>query len=66
MQSFDQCLQIYYSQGLISYQDAVAYASNPEDFALMQTGVVSDSSTITASSTSAEAPEEEIDIERLG
>ena len=43
MQTFDQALHKYYSQGKVSYKDAIAYASNPDDFALEQDGVISSS-----------------------
>ena len=33
MQSFDQSLMHYYSQGIISYESAVFYATSPSEFA---------------------------------
>jgi len=39
MQSFDQSLMHYYSQGIISYESAVFYATSPSEFALRVQGV---------------------------
>src|SRR6267378_284261 len=39
MQSFDQSLFHWYSQGVISYESAIFYASNPSEFALKVSGV---------------------------
>jgi twitching motility protein PilT len=39
MQSFDQSLMAYYSQGTISYESAVFYATSPSEFALRVQGV---------------------------
>ena len=39
MQSFDQALFKYYQQGLISYESAIFYATNPSEFALKVSGV---------------------------
>jgi twitching motility protein PilT len=39
MQSFDQSLMHYYSQGIISYESAVFYATSPSEFALRAQGV---------------------------
>ena len=46
MQSFDQSLMHWYSKGIISYESAVFYATNPSEFALRVQGVAgtSDSS----------------------
>ncbi len=70
MQTFDQLLQKYYTQGEISYEEAVAYASNPDDFALKQTGVISDSSEVKpeslyGSGESGEKSLDDLDIERI-
>lgn len=40
MQSFDQSMMRLYKQGLISYEEAMANASNPDDFDLRIKGVV--------------------------
>ena len=40
-QTFDQSLFGSYKAGLITYEDALQYASNPDDFALRASGVVS-------------------------
>jgi twitching motility protein PilT len=39
MQSFDQSLFQWYQQGVISYESAVFYATNPSEFALKASGV---------------------------
>ncbi len=39
MQSFDQSLMNWYSRGVISYENALFYASNPAEFALRIQGV---------------------------
>jgi twitching motility protein PilT len=39
MQTFDQALMAYYSQGIISYESAVFYATSPAEFALRVQGV---------------------------
>ncbi|HEX9704010.1 MAG TPA: PilT/PilU family type 4a pilus ATPase [Gemmatimonadales bacterium] len=39
MQSFDQSLFRYYQQGVISYESAIFYATNPSEFALRVSGV---------------------------
>ena len=44
MQSFDQSLFQYYNQGMISYESALFYASNPSEFALKVSGVDSSGS----------------------
>src|SRR6266436_2694661 len=39
MQSFDQSLFHWYGQGVISYESAIFYATNPSEFALKVSGV---------------------------
>jgi len=39
MQSFDQSLFYWYNRGVISYESAVFYATNPSEFALKVSGV---------------------------
>ncbi len=39
MQSFDQSLMRWYSDGVISYEDAVFHATNPSEFALRVSGI---------------------------
>ena len=39
MQSFDQSLFQWYQDGVISYESAVFYATNPSEFALKVSGV---------------------------
>ena len=38
MQTFDQSLMAWYSQGVISYESALFYATNPSEFALRVSG----------------------------
>jgi twitching motility protein PilT len=45
MQSFDQSLMQWYSQGVISYESAIFYATNPSEFALRVQGVAGSSDT---------------------
>jgi len=45
MQSFDQSLMQWYSRGVISYESALFYASNPSEFALRVQGVAASSDT---------------------
>ncbi|MCO4769662.1 MAG: type IV pilus twitching motility protein PilT [Deltaproteobacteria bacterium] len=42
-QTFDQSLYSHYKSNLITYEDALKYSSNPDDFALRASGVVSSS-----------------------
>jgi len=39
MQSFDQSLMFWYQQGAVSYESALFYASNPNEFALRASGI---------------------------
>jgi twitching motility protein PilT len=43
MQTFDQSLMALYRRGLITYEEALAQSSNPDDFALKVRGVASTS-----------------------
>ena len=45
MQTFDQSLMSYYSQGIISYESAVFFATSPSEFALRVQGVAGTSDT---------------------
>jgi twitching motility protein PilT len=45
MQSFDQSLMFWYSKGVISYESAIFYATNPSEFALRVQGVAGASDT---------------------
>ena len=45
MQSFDQSLMAWYSQGIISYESAVFFATSPSEFALRVQGVAGTSDT---------------------
>ena len=39
MQWFDQSLMQWYKEGMISYESALFYATNPSEFALRVSGV---------------------------
>jgi len=41
MQSFDQSLMQWFKQGVISYESALFYSSNPSEFALRASGISS-------------------------
>jgi twitching motility protein PilT len=43
MQTFDQSLMALFRRGLITYEEALAQSSNPDDFALKVRGVASTS-----------------------
>ncbi len=43
MQTFDQSLMALYREGLITYEEALAQATNPDDFALRVRGIASSS-----------------------
>ena len=43
MQSFDQSLMNWFTKGVISYEHALFYATNPSEFALRVQGVASTS-----------------------
>jgi twitching motility protein PilT len=45
MQSFDQSLMQHYTRGVISYESAVFFATNPAEFALRVQGVSASSDT---------------------
>ncbi len=45
MQSFDQSLMMWYTQGVISYESAVFFATSPSEFALRVQGVAGTSDT---------------------
>ena len=45
MQSFDQSIFYHYQQGLINYNDALAYATSPDEFKLRVQGIYSTSGT---------------------
>ena len=45
MQSFDQSLMYWYSKGVISYESAMYFATNPNEFALRVQGVAGGSDT---------------------
>jgi twitching motility protein PilT len=45
MQNFDQSLMNWYKNGVISYENALYYATNPSEFALRIQGVAGASDT---------------------
>ncbi len=45
MQTFDQSIMSWYTRGVISYESALFYASNPSEFALRVQGVAASSDT---------------------
>ncbi len=45
MQSFDQSLMSWYSKGIISYENALFYSTNPSEFALKVQGIAGSSDT---------------------
>ncbi|MGH7612647.1 MAG: type IV pilus twitching motility protein PilT [Gemmatimonadales bacterium] len=53
MQSFDQSLFQWYQQGVISYESAIFYATNPSEFALKVSGVDAAGSKLGSSGASA-------------
>src|SRR5205807_408544 len=53
MQSFDQSLLAWYQAGVISYESAIFYATNPSEFALKVSGVDSGQSRAFGGSTAA-------------
>jgi twitching motility protein PilT len=66
MQSFDQSLMQLLSKKLISYEEAIAQSSNPDDFALKMSGISSTSDASWDEFTSEEPPaaDEEMVIEK--
>jgi len=55
MQTFDQSLFLFYKKNIISYEDAVSYATNPDEFKLRVQGIYS------ASESAMEEMEKEIE-----
>jgi twitching motility protein PilT len=53
MQSFDQSLMHWYKAGVISYEAALHYATNPSEFSLRAAGVTTASDRTFADPTSA-------------
>jgi twitching motility protein PilT len=53
MQSFDQSLFQWYQQGVISYESAIFYATNPSEFALKVSGIDAAGSKLGSASASA-------------
>lgn len=45
MQTFDQSIYDHYCKGLITYEDALSYATNPDEFKLRVQGIYSTSAT---------------------
>ncbi|MHB1329525.1 MAG: type IV pilus twitching motility protein PilT [Gemmatimonadales bacterium] len=62
MQSFDQSLMMWYKKGMITYESALFYSSNPSEFALRAAGVTAASDRTFAEISSAQ--DEPIDLTR--
>ena len=56
MQSFDQSLMQWYQQGAVSYESALFYASNPNEFALRASGIGSASDRTFANDSGSSGP----------
>ncbi|NNG17597.1 MAG: PilT/PilU family type 4a pilus ATPase [Gemmatimonadales bacterium] len=56
MQSFDQSLMRWYKEGVVSYESALFYSTNPSEFALRASGVSSASDHRLGGSTGSEMP----------
>jgi len=61
MQTFDQSLMTLYQRGLVTYEEAVRWSSNPDDFALRVRGIEStaDQNWVNPEETGVVAPAEE-------
>jgi len=64
MQTFDQSFLSLYKRGIITYEDAVSRATNPDDFALKVKGIISTKESWDESSASKEKGKKGPDIER--
>jgi len=64
MQTFDQSFLSLYKRGIITYEDAVSRATNPDDFALKVKGIISTKESWEESSASKEKGKKGPDIER--
>ena len=64
MQTFDQSFLSLYKRGIITYEDAVSRATNPDDFALKVKGIISTKESWEESSASKEKDKKGPDIER--
>ena len=62
MQSFDQSLMMWYKKGMITYESALFYSSNPSEFALRAAGVTAASDRTFAEIASAQ--DEPVDLTR--
>ncbi|HEX2658047.1 MAG TPA: PilT/PilU family type 4a pilus ATPase [Polyangia bacterium] len=65
MVSFDQSLKDLMDRGLVTYEDALAQATRPDDFALYRRGVQRGEQTVTAGGAEAPAPELDLDDDDL-
>jgi twitching motility protein PilT len=65
MQTFDQSLYDLYTAGLITYEEALRQATNPDDFALKVKGVQSTSDIVHEETKEKDEKENEIQIERF-
>jgi twitching motility protein PilT len=62
MQSFDQSLMRWYKEGMISYESAIFFSSNPNEFALRVSGVDSASDRKFTEITGDTAPSRALDL----
>ena len=62
MQSFDQSLMRWYKDGMISYESAVFYSTNPNEFALRASGVDSASDRTFTEITGDSKPSQPLDL----
>jgi twitching motility protein PilT len=62
MQSFDQSLMRWYKEGMISYESAVFYSTNPNEFALRASGVDSASDRTFTEITGDSKPSQPLDL----
>jgi len=65
MQTFDQSFLSLYRRGIITYENAISWATNPDDFALKVKGILSTKESWEQSSASKEKNKKGPDIERF-
>ena len=65
MQTFDQSFLSLYKRGIITYENAISWATNPDDFALKVKGILSTKESWEQSSATKEKNKKGPDIERF-
>jgi twitching motility protein PilT len=65
MQTFDQSFLSLYKRGIITYENAISWATNPDDFALRVKGILSTKDSWEQSSATKEKNKKGPDIERF-